>query len=101
MKAKPTVCPPSRNTLGWLQMLCGTLGVFCVSLAIVLAHRGPTATQRSVYLSAAALTAGFLFLLVVALRLLRFFARPQIQSERRETPVARSSSAFDFDANER
>ncbi len=76
-----------RNALGWLQMIAGTLGVFCVSLATVLAHRGPTATQRSVYFWAAVLTAGFLLLLVLALRLLRRFAR--------------TSSASAFDANER
>ncbi len=71
--------PMGRNTLGCLQMLCGTLLAFSVSLAIFVAHRGPAATQRSVYLSAAALTTAFLLLLVAALRLLRRFARPATQ----------------------
>jgi cytochrome b561 len=96
--------PMGRNTLGWLQMLCGTLGVFCVALAIVLAHHGPAATQRSVYLWAAVLTAGFLLLLVLALRLLRRFGhRIATQNNgQRETRAARSSSsASAFDANER
>ena len=88
--------PMGRNTLGWIMMLCGSLGVFCISTAGALAHLGPAPTQRSVYLWAGASTAALLSLLVVTLRLLRRRERSSVtQNGRRETPGARSAMAAD------